>query len=84
MDKILEQLLHFNFLDCDIIYEWDDNKKKVNTYQMMCGSMKRTLKNNSYSVYTTSGTNTKLYKIKIIPFLTFTMVPFFFLVNLGR
>ena len=45
-DSILEQVSHFQYLGCDITYKHDqDVDKKIQKFQAVCGTIKRTFKN---------------------------------------
>lgn len=47
--KPIEQVLHFNYLGCDISYNYDnDIDRKLNKYQSMCGTIRRTFKVTNY------------------------------------
>ena len=66
-DKPIEQVSHFRYLGCDISYEPDrDIEEKVNKFQMICGTINRTLKNR-----TRKDTKIKLYKTMAVPSLMF-------------
>lgn len=41
----MEQVSHFNFLGCDISYEYENGvNNKLNKYQMMCDTTDRNIK----------------------------------------
>lgn len=62
-DQVLEQVSHFQYLGCDITYDEDkDIKNKVNTFQRICGTIRRTLKNK-----TRKETQIKFYKVMAVP-----------------
>jgi hypothetical protein len=45
-DLILEQVAHFKYLGCNISYEYDnDLKDKHQAFQEVCGTINRTLRN---------------------------------------
>ena len=66
-DNILEQVTTFNYLGCDIGFD-DDNdvKKKLHRFQMICGTIRRTL-----GKRVTPETQIKFYKTMAIPVLTY-------------
>ena len=62
-DQVLEQVSHFKYLGCDITYDEDkDIINKVNTFQRICGTIRRTLKNK-----TRKETQIKFYEVMAVP-----------------
>lgn len=65
--NIIDQVSHFNFLGCDISYEYEnDVDNKLHKYQRMCGTIHRQLGNK-----TTRETKMKFYKVMASPLLTY-------------
>jgi hypothetical protein len=47
-DAVLEQVSQFTFLGCDLSFDYDsDVENKLNRFQNMCGTIRRTLRNNT-------------------------------------
>jgi hypothetical protein len=66
-NKIMEQVSHFNYLGCDVSYNYDaDLQIKLNKFQYMCGTIKRTLTNK-----TRKDTQLKFYKVMVVPTLLY-------------
>ena len=60
---IIEQVSHFQYLGCDITFEEEqDINKKINTYQHICGTIRRTIKGK-----TRRETQMKFYKVMALP-----------------
>jgi hypothetical protein len=50
-NKITEQVKNFNYLDCDISYNYDDDlQNKSHKFKYMCGTIKRTLPEKIHSL----------------------------------
>jgi hypothetical protein len=66
-NKIMEHVSHFNYLGCDVSYNYDaDLRIKLNKFQYMCGTIKRTLTNK-----TRKDTQLKFYKVMVVPTLLY-------------
>jgi hypothetical protein len=66
-NKIIEQVKNFNYLGCDIPYNYDDDlQNELHKFQYMCGAIKRTLINK-----TRKDTQLKFYKIMEVPVLLY-------------
>lgn len=66
-DKIIEQVSSFNYLGCNVSYcENNDVNNKINKFQRMCGTIKRTL-----SRKTLKETQLKFYKVMAVPVLMY-------------
>jgi hypothetical protein len=64
-NKIIEQESHFNYLGCDISWNYDaDIQIKVNKLQYKCGTIKRTLTNK-----TRKDTQLEFYEVMAVPTL---------------
>jgi hypothetical protein len=62
-NKIIEQVSHFNYLGCDVSYNYDaDLQIKLNKFQYMSGTIKHTLTNK-----TRKDTQLKFYKVMAVP-----------------
>jgi hypothetical protein len=62
-NKPIEQVSHFRYLGCDISYERDnDLDHKIHRFQMICGTINRTLKQK-----VRKDTKLKLYKTMAVP-----------------
>jgi hypothetical protein len=65
--KPIEQVSHFKYLGCDISYEHDrDIGEKIQKFQMICGTINRTLKNKART-----DTQLKFYKTMAVPTVMF-------------
>ncbi|KAJ4447044.1 hypothetical protein ANN_09033 [Periplaneta americana] len=65
--NILEQVSHFNYLGCDISFNYEkDIEKKVNRFQMICGTIGRTLGRKARKE-----TQMKFYKVMAVPTLIY-------------
>lgn len=65
--NILEQVSHFNYLGCDISFKYEkDIEKKVNRFQMICGTIGRTLGRK-----TRKEIQMKFYKVMAVPTLIY-------------
>ena len=63
----IEQVSHFNFLGCDVSNTYDnDVDNKLHKYQLMCGTIHRTLRHK-----TRQDTRLKFYKTMATPVLTY-------------
>ena len=65
-NKIIEEIQNFNYLDCQISHNWEnDLKDKVYKFQSICGIIKRILQNKVGKV-----TKLKFYKVMTVTMLT--------------
>jgi hypothetical protein len=66
-NKIIEQVSHFNYLGCDVSYNYDaDLQIKLNKFQYMSGTIKRTITNK-----TRKDTQLKFYKVMAVATLLY-------------
>jgi hypothetical protein len=66
-NKTIEQVKNFNYLGCDISYNYDDDlQNKLHKFQYICGTIKRTLINK-----TRKYTQLKFYKAMAVPVLLY-------------
>lgn len=66
-DKVIEQVKHFNYLGCDITYEYsNDMKTKLQRFQHTCGTINKYLRNK-----TRKETLLKFYKVMAVPQLLY-------------
>ena len=66
-NKTLEQVSHFRYLGCDISYDRErDIDEKINRFQMICGTINRSLKDK-----VRKETKLKLYKTMAVPMLLY-------------
>jgi hypothetical protein len=66
-NKIIEQVKNFNYLGCDISYNYDDDlQNKLHKFQYMCSTIKRTQIHK-----TRKDTLLKFYKVMAVPVLLY-------------
>lgn len=66
-NSTLEQVRHFNYLGCDLSYDYEnDIDIKLHRFQQMCGTIRRTL-----SKKTRRETQLKMYKVMAVPVLLY-------------